>query len=332
MTPTSSITSSSATPDPATGSWSTLWTQLLQAGDPSTVPGCPADDAGLGWCEREGWCLGEAASADCRDLFAAYKPMLDARRRGQAWVVAQLGVSLDGCVATRCGDSFFVSGDAALVHLHRLRALCDAVLVGAGTVAVDDPRLTTRRVPGPQPVRVVLDPAARLDGRAQVLRDGCAPTLWLCDAAHADRARARLPAGGGSDEGASAAVPDPTASWRCEVLGVSGLLDAQGRPCPNAVLEALAARGLRCVFVEGGGVTVSRFIEAGRVDRLHLIVAPVLTGTGRPGLQLPPQARMRDCPRPPARLLRLGDDVLWDLDLRAVGAWSGLPAAGDATS
>ncbi len=223
-------------------------------------------------------------------LLSLYQPLL-----GSAWCVAQLGQSLDGCVATHSGDSYFVTGPQSLLHLHRLRALCDAVLVGAGTVAADNPQLTTRRVPGPSPTRVVLDPAARLDGRAGVFTDAQAPTLWLCDARHAHAARA-------------------VAS---EVVGVAGLLDAGGTCRPERAVAALATRGLHRLFVEGGGVTVSRFMAAGSLDRLHLVVAPVLIGAGRRGLQLPPWATMADCPRPPAQRMALGDDTLWDLDLRA---------------
>jgi diaminohydroxyphosphoribosylaminopyrimidine deaminase / 5-amino-6-(5-phosphoribosylamino)uracil reductase len=226
-------------------------------------------------------------------LFPLYQPLIGGR-----WCIAQLGQSLDGCIATHSGDSCFVTGPESLLHLHRLRALSDAVLVGAGTVAADNPQLTTRRVPGPNPTRVVLDPGARLDGRARVFNDGQAPTLWLCDARRAEAARATQPAA-------------------AEVMGLEGLLDASGAWQPERVVAALAARGLQRLFVEGGGVTVSRFLSAGCLDRLHLVVAPVLIGAGRPGLQLPAWATMADCPRPPARRMALGDDMLWDLDLRA---------------
>lgn len=238
-----------------------------------------------------------AWSAASLALWALYQPLW----RG-AWCIAQLGQSLDGCIATHSGDSYFVTGPPSLLHLHRLRALSDAVLVGAGTVAADDPQLTTRRVPGPHPTRVLLDPDVRLDGSARMLNDGQAPTLWVCDARLRDVAEHRLAAQGGA---------------AAEVLGVDGLLDPSGGLRAEAVVAALAARGLQRLFVEGGGVTVSRFLAAGCLDRLHLVIAPVLIGAGRPGLQLPPRAILANCPRPPARMLALGDDMLWDLDLRA---------------
>ncbi len=265
-----------------------------------------------------------AASAAWR---AVYLPLLHARQAAgacgpQPWALAQLGQSLDGCVATASGDSYFVTGPQSLLHLHRLRALCDAVLVGAGTVAADDPQLTTRRVPGPHAVRVVLDPAARLDGRARLFHDGQAPTMWLCDSRHAGAAAARL-----AGMGVAGAA-------RAEVLAVPGLLpeaDAGRSPDMPRAFAALAARGLGVLLVEGGGVTVSRCLQAGLLQRLHLVLAPVLIGAGRRGLQQPSPLRMADCLRPPAQRMALGDDLLWDLDLGQAAVRDGhVPSAAGA--
>ena len=85
---------------------------------------------------------------------------------------------------------------------------------------------------------------------------------------------------------------------------------------PAKVLEVLRARGLRRILVEGGGVTVSRFLRAGALTRLHVTVAPMLIGSGRHALSLPPIGSLDQALRPPCHLFRLGDDVLFDLDLR----------------
>jgi riboflavin-specific deaminase-like protein len=292
--------------------WPPLWAQMLQVRD---SPQAPPSSSG-GWLHADptcGWCLtgpGSHVGLASTERFSFYKPLLDARLAPardapNPWVLAQLGQSLDGCVATASGDSHFINGAHSLLHLHRLRALCDAVLVGAGTVAADNPQLTTRRVSGPNAVRVVLDPAARLDGRDRLFHDAVAPTLWVCDERHAAQARARL-------EGGAA-----------EVLAVDDLLDpSDASRSPNLALAmaALAARGLRVLLVEGGGVTVSRCLAAGVLDRLHLVIAPLIIGAGRRGLQHAGPARLADCLRPPARQLALGDDVLWDLDLRGPAA------------
>src|ERR1700733_2423836 len=98
---------------------------------------------------------------------------------GRSFVLGRIAQSLDGYIATCGGESVWISGPDDLRHTHQLRALCDAVVVGAKTVRADNPRLTTRLVDGPSPVRVVLDPERRLDDCYRVFRDG-PETLLLC--------------------------------------------------------------------------------------------------------------------------------------------------------
>jgi diaminohydroxyphosphoribosylaminopyrimidine deaminase/5-amino-6-(5-phosphoribosylamino)uracil reductase len=279
-----------------------LWPLLLQAARARQPLDRPtASASGLAWSADTGWRLAGVWDQPSHESFALFKPLLDAPRQGPAWVVAQLGQSLDGCVATRTGDSTFINGAESLEHLHRLRALCDAVIVGAGTVAVDNPQLTTRRVSGPHPTRVLLDPSLRLAGQtrsARVFCDALAPTLWLCDARWQHEATALV----GADR----------------VLAVDGLLGNDATPRLAQAVAALQDRGFRRLFVEGGGVTVSRFFAQRCLHRLHLMVAPVVIGDGRPGLQFAGAARLADCPRPHCSVYRMGTDQLWDLALQPV--------------
>ncbi len=214
------------------------------------------------------------------------------------WVLGQLGQSLDGRIATRTGDSHYINGPEDLTRLHRARALADAVVVGAGTVDADDPRLTVRRVEGENPVRVVLDGRDRLDPARLVFAAGDAPTLWL------------IGAGDATGEGSTRAVTVAAGVERVPLL-----LRDDGTFDPERVIEALARRGLERVLVEGGGRTVSSFLAAGVLDRLHLSVAPLLIGSGRAGISLPPVDALEDAIRTPVRHHRLGADVLFDLDL-----------------
>lgn len=92
--------------------------------------------------------------------------------------------------------------------------------------------------------------------------------------------------------------------------------DANGALDLTAVLRALHARNLQRVFVEGGGVTVSAFLEAHLLDRLQLAIAPVLIGNGRRGIQVPSNASMQDCMRPRCRVFRMGADILFDCEPR----------------
>jgi riboflavin-specific deaminase-like protein len=249
-----------------------------------------ADGPVLAWDPRAGWSASGEPDACLRAFAELYLPLC-APRGGRVRVVAQLGQSLDGCIATASGESRFVTGEASIDHLHRLRALVDAVIVGAGTVAADDPRLTTRRVPGPSPLRVVIDPRRRLSARHGVFSDGAAPTLLVCAAEHA---------------------ADPAGD--AEVLGLPA---RDGQIDRGALLAALAARGCAVVLVEGGGVTVSGFMEAGLLDRLHLTVAPLIIGDGRKGLQTPTGLPLARCPRPRHELYRMGADLLYDCEFAA---------------
>lgn len=216
-------------------------------------------------------------------LWPLYRPLL-ARR----WTLAHLGQSLDGRIATEGGVSQYVTGPENLDHLHRLRALADAVVVGSATAALDDPRLTTRRVRGDHPVRVVLDPHRRLSPELTLFRDGAAPTLLIA-------------AEDGPDHG------------QAPVVGAA--LAEDGRLDPRGVLDVLAARGLHRVFVEGGGLTVSRWLAAGVLDRLQVTVAPMILGSGRPSLTLPPIEDLDLALRPGCTSYPFGCDVLFDFDL-----------------
>jgi diaminohydroxyphosphoribosylaminopyrimidine deaminase / 5-amino-6-(5-phosphoribosylamino)uracil reductase len=220
-------------------------------------------------------------------------PLLNADR-SRPFVVAQLGQSLDGRIATPTGESRWINKDCALDHVHRIRANVDAVVVGVGTVVADDPLLNVRRVPGRNPARVVIDPKGRIPVSARCLdgTDGCRRVVIRAEG-----------------------VTAPALPQGVEIVTVPS--DATGRLDPKATVAALHARGLRTMLIEGGAWTVSEFINAGAVDRLHVLVAPVILGSGKPGLSLQPIDRLSEALRPVTRIFPLADgDVLFDCDLR----------------
>ncbi len=264
------------------------------------VAGRPTDRAPLLSLEPARWRCSRPPTDAARQLLDLYLPLFQPHPQ-RGWVLAHLGQSLDGCIAAADGSSAALNDAANLDHMHRLRALGDAILVGAGTVAADDPRLTTRRVPGDNPVRVVLDPWLRSDPSRTLFNDGAAPTLLVC---HDIAPSRHLPA-------------------QVELLRIAGPSD---RLDLTAVLTALRERGLRRLFIEGGGVTVSRFLHAGLLDYLQVTVAPLLLGRGRPGLQPPTATTMAEGLRPACRRFLLGRDVLFEFDLRVQSSSAGRQA------
>lgn len=253
-------------------------------------PGHP--DALLMWRAGSGWQTGAAVDDPDRALLDLYLPICSATA-AEPITVGHLGQSLDGFIATHSGDSQWVTGHENILHLHRMRALCDVVIVGAGTVAADDPQLTTRLVDGSNPLRVILDPSRRLTDRFSVFTDESVPTLYACARAHIR--------------------PGEQQVGCATIVGLEG----EGAGIDTAgLLRMLRERGCKRIFVEGGGVTVSSFFEADLLDRLHIAVAPLIIGNGRPAIRLAARDALRDCRRPAYRVFRMGGDVLFDCDLR----------------
>ncbi len=258
------------------------------------IPVAPGDATAVAeWQQGGGWRLTAGVDPALASLVDLYLPICSATPT-RPITLGHLGQSLDGFIATHSGDSQFVTGEENLRHMHRLRALCDAVIVGAGTVAADDPRLTTRHVPGPNPLRVVIDPMARLAGDYHVFQDGEAPTLYVYVRRYVT---GHAPAPG-----------------RAEVLAVG---DGPNGVDLAALVTHLRDRGCARIFVEGGGVTVSAFLAAGLLDRVQVAVAPLFIGGGRPAFRLPAADLLRECARPAYRVYRMGGDMLFDCDLRA---------------
>jgi len=216
-------------------------------------------------------------------------PLNVLRGRG-AFVVGQLGQSLDGRIATRTGDSKYINHKLGLCHLHALRALVDAVVVGVGTVNDDDPLLTVRLCEGKSPVRVIIDPKGRVFEKAKLFHDNGPQVIIITDKKKTH----------------------PLA----EQAQVIGLECHNGRLQPENIIAALKKLGYNRLLIEGGNRTLSGFIDQGCLDRLHLIVAPMLIGSGYPGLNLSAISKLDAAMKPGVTLYHLGHDVLFDCDLK----------------
>jgi len=214
-------------------------------------------------------------------------------------VTLKVAQTLDGRIATRTGDSQWVTGHAAQQRVHQWRAELDGVLVGAGTAAADDPALTVRHVSGRQPQRFVLDRTGRLDPRLKLFSDEHAAHTTVFVGPDAEPAYvAKLDAAGGRIQ----QLP----------LGTDGRLDL------HALLDWLGSYGgidgrpLQSLLVEAGPGLATALWRADLVDRYACFVAPKLIGTGKPAVGDLDLAKMADAfTFADSRWEAIGDDLLF---------------------
>ena len=220
-------------------------------------------------------------------------------------VVLKYAQTIDGRIATSTGDSRWISGAEERRISHALRASCDAVLVGVGTVLADDPQLTVRMVPGASPIRVVLDSTLRIPDDARVLADEAATAVVTTNASSAERR-------------------DDLRRRGVSVLVVPG---ADRGVDPVAALEALRRIGVRSLLVEGGAGVITSLLSSGLVDRLIVGIAPRLLGSGTDAVRDLGVTEVAASLRIERRTVHVaGDDVLIAGDL--AGASSDLAEGG----
>lgn len=212
--------------------------------------------------------------------------------------------TLDGRIATRTGNSQWIGGPESLRMAHELRATHDAVLVGAGTVIADNPRLTTRLVEGRSPLRVIADSRLRIPLDANVVRDRAAPTL-IATTQHASSVRRR------EFQLAGAEVAIVTAN-------------RDGRVDVHALVDALARRGVASLLVEGGAGIITAMLRARLADRLVVCIAPRILGQGIEAVGDLGIERLGDAMELRAMTLtRCGDDFVLDGELATVATVAG---------
>jgi diaminohydroxyphosphoribosylaminopyrimidine deaminase/5-amino-6-(5-phosphoribosylamino)uracil reductase len=263
-----------------------------------------ASGRGLGILRDEGV---EVVVAD-GELAASARLLNQAFRKharvGRPWVLFKSAMTLDGKVATRAGDSQWISGEESRLLAHTWRASVDAVVVGIGTALADDPQLTARPdgVPAEseqQPRRVVFDSLARLPLSSQLVAAAEQTPLTVC----VSRAAAR-------------ADTDALEAAGAQVLVATG----QNEPARvRSALDQLGGGGIASVLLEGGPHLAGAFLDAGEIDEIRLFLAPILLGgrTARDPLEGEGVERISDALRALSfDCDRVGDDLLVSARLR----------------
>lgn len=195
---------------------------------------------------------------ECRELNEAFFKYYE---KGIPFITLKMAQSLDGRVATKKGDSQWISSSDSLKLAHRWRSIHDGIMVGIGTVLSDDPSLTVRLVKGKNPIRLVVDSRLRIPLRSRVLADGNASQTFVLTTDHADPARIR----------------------KIEHLGAR-VISVKANACQQTDLETalrrLAKEGIMSILVEGGAELATSFLKAGLVDKLLVVIGPKIIGEG----------------------------------------------------
>jgi diaminohydroxyphosphoribosylaminopyrimidine deaminase/5-amino-6-(5-phosphoribosylamino)uracil reductase len=193
--------------------------------------------------------------ADARRLNAPYLKLLS---HGRPYVHAKWAMTLDGKIATRTGDSKWISNAASRLRVHELRGRMDAIIAGIGTVLADDPLLTARP-PGPRTAaRIILDSRGRIPMNSQLSRTAREAPVILVTGKDLPVARA-----------------NELRSLGCELLYAPS---SDTKPPLPWLLDELGRRRMTNVLVEGGGAALGSFRDSGEIDEVHVFIAPRLAG------------------------------------------------------
>jgi len=208
----------------------------------------------------------------------------EAIRQNRAITVSHFAQSLDGRIATLSGDSKWIGSEANLIHAHRMRALCEGILIGSRTLKMDQPALTVRHVKGQNPQRIVL--GSSKDGDFESLKKSCPDIVWAIGKTI-----------GKKEEG---------------VKYISLETELSGNAACEGLLQWLYKNEIHTIYIEGGAQTTSYFLIENMIDILQLHFSPQLFGSGISSIQLPEIQKVTDSIQfDPFDFLQIGKSVMF---------------------
>ncbi len=223
--------------------------------------------------------------SEVQNLFNIFLPIIF-NKKDSPYFIGHLAQTLDGFIATSSGESKYISCYENLEHIHRLRAISDVILVGANTVALDNPKLTTRLVKGSSPLRIVLDPKYKLS-----------PTLDFFNTKISDGFRITC---------LKKKLNDPS---------IFQLLTENGKFRISEIQGLFKKLKKQIIFIEGGGSVISQFLKNDHLHKLHLCISPIIIGQGKNSFIQKEEKVLENIKEHKVTYYNMGNDILCDLDL-----------------
>ena len=207
-------------------------------------------------------------------------------RRNKKLVIAQIGQSIDGRIALKNGNSHYINNPKSIIYLHCLRSISDAIIVGSNTIKKDNPLLTTRKIKGTNPKRIIIDGSLSLNNKYNIFNDGNENIIF-------------------------------TKSSKIVKLNNSTIIRLKEKNFTKNLIKQIKKLKYKNILVEGGSKTISELIDNKYIDILQFMIAPILIGSGINSLNLKEISNLNRAIRPKHNFNELENEIIINLFLNS---------------
>ena len=200
--------------------------------------------------------------------------------------IGQIGQSLDGKIALNNGSSHYINEKESITYLHCLRSISDGVLVGVNTIIKDNPLLTTRKIKGPNPIRLIIDPTLKLTNKYKIFKDDNKNIIF-------------------------------TNSSKEKKFINTTIVKFPKKNFTQNIYDYLEKTSLQTILIEGGPTTLSHFIELKLLNYMQFIISPTIIGSGIDSVKLKPISDLKNALRAKNTICKLGKEIIVTLDFNS---------------
>ena len=200
--------------------------------------------------------------------------------------IGQIGQSLDGKIALNNGSSHYINEKESITYLHCLRSISDGVLVGVNTIIKDNPLLTTRKIKGPNPIRLIIDPTLKLTNKYKIFKDNNKNIIF-------------------------------TNSSKEKKFINTTIVKFPKKNFTQNIYDYLEKTSLQTILIEGGPTTLSHFIELKLLNYMQFIISPTIIGSGIDSVKLKPISDLKNALRAKNTICKLGKEIIVTLDFNS---------------